>query len=130
MDEHMVDRWNLVVRPQDKVYHLGDVTMSRKPVGLEIVKRLNGHKRLVLGNHDVMSCRDYLRYFEEVYASRVLDGMILTHIPIHPESMERFSANVHGHIHANAPFGEKYINVSMENVDYMPVALEDIKRNL
>jgi calcineurin-like phosphoesterase family protein len=58
MDEAMVDRWNAVVRPQDKVYHLGDVAM--KLPALAHCARCHGHKRLVRGNHDIFKLKDYL----------------------------------------------------------------------
>ena len=127
MDEHMVDRWNSVVRPQDHVYHLGDVAMRREH--LPTVGRCNGHKRLVRGNHDIFKTKDYLKYFDEIYATRVLDGMIFTHIPIHPESLGRFSVNVHGHVHGQPQghYGPKYYNVSVEAMDYTPISLEDLK---
>jgi calcineurin-like phosphoesterase family protein len=130
MDEHMIDRWNAVVRPQDHVYHLGDVAMKRTCI--ETVVRCNGHKRLVRGNHDVYKTKDYLKFFDEVYGSRVLDGIIFTHIPIHTESLGRFKANVHGHVHASPQghFGPMYYNVSAEAIDYTPVALEDLKMRL
>lgn len=129
MDEHMVERWNSVVRPCDKVYHLGDVAMKKSCI--ETVARCNGHKRLVRGNHDIFPTKEYLKYFDEIYGIRVLDGMIFTHIPIHPESLGRFKANVHGHIHAKPSFGPKYINVSVEALDdYTPVSLEDLKKKL
>ena len=44
MDEEMVKRWNETVRPNDKVYHLGDVVINRK--ALKIMSRLNGDKVL------------------------------------------------------------------------------------
>jgi calcineurin-like phosphoesterase family protein len=131
MDQYIVDKWNSVIRPQDHVYHLGDVSMKRPD--LETVSRCNGHKRLVRGNHDIFRTKDYLKYFDEIYASRVLDGLIFTHIPIHPESLGRFRANVHGHVHNNAPagfFGPRYFNVSVEVIDYTPVSLEDLKKRL
>jgi calcineurin-like phosphoesterase family protein len=75
MDEFMVERWNSVVRPSDHVYHLGDVTM--KAPGLGIVKRLNGKKRLVRGNHDIFRTRLYLNAgFEEIHGVRVLEGWV------------------------------------------------------
>ena len=40
MDEEMVKRWNETVRPNDKVYHLGDVVIIRK--ALKTLHRLNG----------------------------------------------------------------------------------------
>jgi len=130
MDEHMIDRWNAVVKTSDHVYHLGDVAMKRDCI--QTVKRCNGHKRLVRGNHDVYKTKDYLPFFEEIYGIRVLDGMIFTHIPIHPESLGRFAANIHGHVHAQPQghYGPKYYNVSVEVMDYTPISLEDLKLKL
>lgn len=139
-DEYIIDKWNSVVRPQDKVYHLGDVVMN--PKKLWMIGRCNGHKRLVLGNHDSAKTKEYLQYFEELYSIRVLDKIAFTHIPIHPECLGRFKANVHGHIHYNqSPSGkyqngkdviyQQYMNVSMEALnDYTPVSLEDVKKKL
>jgi calcineurin-like phosphoesterase family protein len=130
MDEVMVERWNSVVRPQDKVYHLGDVSMSK--VGIATVGRCNGHKRLVRGNHDTHPIKEYLKYFEEVYATRVLDHMLFSHIPVHPDSIGKHHANVHGHIHnpLHDHYGPKYYNVSVEVIDFTPIALEDLKKKI
>src|ERR1041385_2370587 len=114
MDEYMVYKWNDVVRPQDHVYHLGDVTMNA--AGLGILSRLRGHKRLVRGNHDIYKTKMYLQYFDEIYGVRVLDDLILSHMPLHPESVKERWTNVHGHLHNNVPanhFGPKYFNVSV-----------------
>jgi calcineurin-like phosphoesterase family protein len=128
MNEYMIERWNSVVRTCDKVYHLGDVVMARQD--LDILARCNGHKRLVRGNHDCENTGAYLKYFDEVYGSRVLDKMILTHIPIHPMSLGRFLGNIHGHIHGAPVFGPQYFNASVEAIDYTPISLEDIKKRL
>jgi calcineurin-like phosphoesterase family protein len=101
-----------------------------KKSDISTVSRCNGHKRLLRGNHDIYPTKEYLPYFEEIYASRVLDGMIFTHIPIHPESLGRFGANVHGHIHASPCYGTRYYNVSVEAIDYTPVSLEDLKQRI
>jgi calcineurin-like phosphoesterase family protein len=86
MDEEMVKRWNEVVRPDDKVYHLGDVVINLKK--LPIMHRLNGNKRLIRGNHDIGKTKDYIEAgFKEIYGVRVLDKMVLTHVPLHPESI-------------------------------------------
>lgn len=129
MDEHIVDRWNATVRPQDHIYHLGDVAMRK--TGLAVVKRLNGHKRLVPGNHDIFDVKDYLACgFQKVFGMRVLDNWLMTHIPVHPESLGRFRGNVHGHIHERACFSGRYVNVSVEAVNYTPVALEALVTKL
>ena len=56
MDEALVERFNKVVGPKDKVYFLGDVAM-RKP-GLQVVNRLNGDLVLIKGNHDIFDLKD------------------------------------------------------------------------
>lgn len=136
MDETMVARWNAVVRPQDKVYHLGDVLVKAKDP--RILGRLNGHKRLVLGNHDDLDSQVYLKYFDTLYSSRRLDGMMLTHIPLHPDSLKgpMIIGNVHGHLHNNShrmPHElpcPPYLNVSVELINYTPISLEDCKHRL
>lgn len=127
MDQLICDRWNAVVSSCDKIYHLGDVTMDKRDIS--VMNRLNGHKRLVRGNHDIAGTREYLKYFEEIYGSRVLDRMILTHIPIHPDSLGRFRGNIHGHIHARPSPGPKYFNASVEAIDYTPISIEEIKKH-
>jgi calcineurin-like phosphoesterase family protein len=131
MDEYMIAKWNEVVRPKDKVYHLGDVAMHRDKI--KVIARCNGHKRLVRGNHDDHPLKFYTEWFDEVYGSRVLDNMLFTHIPVHPESMGRFLANVHGHVHNNVSalhYGPKYFNVSVEVIDYTPIPLETLKSQI
>ena len=125
MDEVMVQRWNDRVKPSDHVYHLGDVAMRRPD--LKIVKRLNGKKRLLFGNHDIYDYKSYTEVgFEKLMSYRVFDGLFLSHIPIHPAS-NRCEANVHGHIHANGDLGEGYINVSVEATNFAPLSLEEVR---
>ena len=58
MDEEMIKRWNETVRPNDKVYHLGDVVINRK--ALTTLSRLNGDKVLIRGNHDIFKLEEYI----------------------------------------------------------------------
>ena len=98
MDEAIISNWNSVVRPQDKVYVLGDVVINRKH--MHKIGQLNGTKILIAGNHDVMRTTEYLEYFKEVKGVGVLSDFVLTHIPIHPCSLERWSGGWHGHLHS------------------------------
>jgi calcineurin-like phosphoesterase family protein len=125
MDEVIVERWNRVVRPQDHVYHMGDVAM--KAPQLAIVGRLNGHKRLIRGNHDIFDTRKYLYAgFDEIHGCRVLGNVLFTHFPVHPESLGRFLGNAHGHIHERPSPAGAYVNLSVERIDYTPVTLETV----
>jgi calcineurin-like phosphoesterase family protein len=57
---------------------------------------------------------------------------MLTHIPVHYCELEyRFKKNIHGHMHEKVVlFNDKpdsrYINVSCEQINYTPIALEEI----
>ena len=142
MDEAMVERWNQRVRPNDKVYHLGDVVISRQ--FLKILSRLNGDKVLIRGNHDIFKLADYTQYFRDVRGYHVMNGLILSHVPVHTDSIARFGANIHGHLHANrvmrasgidASTGEitygkeidpRYHCVCVEHTDYAPISLEEV----
>jgi calcineurin-like phosphoesterase family protein len=133
MDEAMVEKWNSVVQPQDKVYHLGDVVMEKKK--LDIMYRLNGDKVLIRGNHDIFDLKDYSKHFRDIRGVHVMEGMILSHIPIHAESMSRFGCNIHGHTHANnVKIGEeidpRYFCVCVEQTDFAPIAWEDVKQRI
>src|SRR6185503_2891509 len=64
MNEALVDRWNSVVKPNDMVWHLGDFAFGKHNIA--IAARLQGRKKLVLGNHDSYCNRVYLQYFEKL----------------------------------------------------------------
>jgi len=139
MDEEMVKRWNERVKPTDKVYHLGDVVINRK--ALKIMHRLNGDKVLIRGNHDIFRDEEYREHFRELRAYHVMNGMILSHIPIHEESLGRFGVNIHGHLHSNRVmkkvhwgntknFDEvidtRYHCVCVEQTDFAPILFEEV----
>jgi calcineurin-like phosphoesterase family protein len=129
MDEYIIEQWNSVVRPQDKVYCLGDVAIKRRDIAT--VGRCNGHKRLVRGNHDIYKTKDYLQFFEEIYAYRKIENLFMSHIPIHPESIRHDWVNVHGHVHNNVGplhFGPRYFNVCVEVTNYRPLAIEEVRQ--
>ena len=140
MDEEMIRRWNDRVKPTDKVYHLGDVVINRRC--LPILKRLNGDKVLIRGNHDIFKDTDYNQYFRGLRAYHVMNGMILSHIPLHPDSLQRFGTNIHGHTHdrrvmMNDPFGHRepmidvrYHCVCVEQTDFTPILFEDVIKRI
>lgn len=136
MHEHIVGQHNKVVRAKDKVYFLGDVCISRKASALEILARMNGEKVLIKGNHDLCKIGAYLEYFKDVRGSHQFDGLIMTHIPIHPASLARWGLNVHGHLHSNkVTVGDlnipdsRYFCVSVEQINYTPISLDEIRKS-
>ena len=141
MNETMIERHNAKVKEQDTVYFLGDVVINKKY--LELVKRMNGRKILIRGNHDIFG--DELYYdagFEQIHGVRVfVDKFILSHIPLHPDCVtERFRVNVHGHLHANQVMSwqiidedpvykpdPRYLCVCVEQTNFTPLHFDEVE---
>lgn len=136
MNEVMIDNWNKVVKPGDKVYHLGDVFFGSKDNFKVMWPRLNGKKRLVVGNHDDVKFLSSGSFFEKVSMWRMFKefGLLLTHVPVHPSTLseKRFKdepfLNVHGHIHQNKSPDGPYKCVCVEHINYTPVHIEDVRK--
>lgn len=132
MDEALVDNWNSVVRPKDKIYVLGDVVINRR--AFPTLGRLSGEKILIKGNHDLFQLKEYLPYFKDIRAFGTLDGFCLTHVPIHPCSLSRWKANWHGHLHdnvvrlQNGEIDPRYMCLSVEHTNFTPISLECAKK--
>ena len=133
MDEAMVELWNDTVRPNDTVYHLGDVVINRKALG--ILSRLNGKKILIKGNHDIFKLEEYTEYFCDIQAYHSIHNMLLSHIPVHAESKGRFNANIHGHLHErrvklDGVIDPWYYNVSVEHTEFKPILFDQVLKNI
>jgi calcineurin-like phosphoesterase family protein len=104
--------------------------------------RLNGDKVLIRGNHDIFRDDEYRQHFRELRAYHVMNGMILSHIPIHTDSIGRFGTNIHGHLHAervkylptwridDTRIDPRYHCVCVEQTDYRPILFEDVIKRI
>lgn len=143
-DAELVRRWNSVVGAKDVVYHLGDFCFGSK--NLEIAAQLKGDKRLVMGNHDRYPTAEYLKYFTKLHGAMEFKDCVLTHIPVHTCQLQRYRANIHGHMHTNrvqkpaelqldgtlieqCP-DPRYICVSAEQINLTPVSWDEITKLL
>lgn len=144
-DEQLIQNWNSVVRDRDTVWHLGDVLFGTR--SFELIHRLKGHKKLVMGNHDMYPTSRYLEVFDRLAGVLEIDGNICTHVPVHENQFGRYRYNIHGHLHsktvkryANVETGigfmteqqddTRYINVACEHIGLTPIAYEDLKKRM
>lgn len=130
-DEQMIENWNSVVRAKDTVWHLGDVAFGKD--NLACIERCNGHKKLVMGNHDQYATNEYMKYFSKLFGVIRYKQMVLSHAPIHPNEMEyRWQYNVHGHIHhpERVLDDPRYLCVNADCIELKPMALEKVKQKL
>lgn len=136
MNECMFDNWNSVVAPEDTIYHLGDVLfgMDKDKWLAENFNKLNGKKHLILGNHD--NPKFLAPYFQSIalWKDMSSDGLLLSHTPQHESTLaesHRFGTdpvlNVHGHIHSNPSPEGPYKCVCVEQTDFKPVNLDELK---
>jgi calcineurin-like phosphoesterase family protein len=132
-DEIMIQRWNEMIKPKDKVYHLGDV-ISRHKNRDNIMQRLNGDKVLIKGNHDSLPINWYTKYFRDIRGTVHIDGnYLLSHFPIHPLSKGRFVRGLHGHTHNQLVLDVNglpdlwYKNCCVEKNNYSPIPFEVIQ---
>ncbi len=124
-DNFIIEQWNKVVLKKDTVWILGDITME-KTSPYELLDKLNGFKKVVLGNHDKpQHVLKLLSYVNSVCGMIKHKGFILSHCPIHESELFRFSKNIHGHVHENTLPDKRYINVSCEAVNYTPQLISD-----
>lgn len=132
MHEYMIDRWNSVVKDQDYVYHLGDVTFRYDGAFNNLMSRLKGHKRLIVGNHDKIWNPCLENNFDKVDLWKGFKEYNFTasHIPLRLDSLRDGAFCVHGHVHANSLSEPGYINVSVEVRNYTPVHIEDIGKEI
>lgn len=126
-DQTLIDNWNAVVKPGDKIYHLGDVGFKNATYLGRILSCLNGEKVLIKGNHDQLKLSQYHLYFKDIRAYHQLDRILLAHIPVHPDSLGRWKGQVHGHTHFRCLADKRYMNISVEQTGYAPIEFCDVQ---
>lgn len=129
-DETIIQRWNSVVKPGDRVYHAGDVGFDKDTLG-PILARLNGKKRLLLGNHDhIERFPCLLEHFKKTFLYRDFGAFVVSHMPIPESLLKRRQISVHGHthreIHRQTGQSVRYLNICTENTNYTPVHFDTI----
>ena len=131
MEDAMVQLHNELVKPTDKVYMLGDIAFNQR--GLDKVKQMNGIKILIKGNHDQLKLNKYVEVFNDIRGCHVMNGLVFTHIPVHPQELGRFGCNIHGHLHASKvmqygghQIDPRFLCVSAEHTDLKPIEFEDL----
>ncbi len=139
MNEYIVRKHNETVSKEDIVIFLGDFCFKNSGIK-EMMERMNGHKYLILGNHDPKSIiKNYPNLgLEGVFTTpiKIMDNY-LSHEPlIDLENMdlsfslilnefkkESHSINYHGHIHTSDFISLAHKNVTCEMLDYNPLLI-------
>lgn len=140
MNEDIIEKWNSVVTSDDVVRILGDIAFpkSQDEVDkiIQIVKRLNGNKTLIVGNHDwkLLKNEKFIKLFSSIENYMMVKDngrkVILFHYPIEEwDGYYRDSIHLYGHVHNNN-VGLKEIknryNVSADVIGFTPKTLDEL----
>lgn len=127
MDELIIERWNSVVRDGDKIYHLGDVCFNKSRFS-DIMGRLKGSKRLILGNHDDIKRFRMYEHFKKIALWRIFKehDFVASHVPLARDQFRKVGFNLHGHVHEKPEPSNRHICVCVERTDYTPVHMDEI----
>ena len=138
MNQAMVQEWNDLIEPEDLVYILGDVAFLPAPKAIEYMRRLNGRKILVQGNHDRKLLQDagFRGCFEEIhhYLDINYNGTkcVMLHYPIAEwDQMHRGAVHFHGHLHGGISGMEQYRcrDMGIDATGVIAVLMEDAIRD-
>lgn len=113
MNDALVELWNRQVKPTDDVWVIGDMCMGKVAETITHVGRLNGHKYLIMGNHDrphPVATKNpdkraewhemYKEYFDGIHMDMIYDfdgiEIEVNHFPFpgndHTSGSERYNA--------------------------------------
>lgn len=141
MNQGLIDRWNRVVTPKDTVWHLGDFAMYiTDDEIINILRQLNGHKNIVLGNHDERTiARHSSKFRGPGLFDQIVPGIheikynkqliVLCHYPMEVwRNSHKGSFHLHGHSHGTLaePLHKRMFDVGVDPNGYFPVSFEEV----
>lgn len=137
MDEALVERWNNVVHPKDHVWVLGDFSIGHdERTVARLFHALNGHKKLVIGNHDTDNKGNLVKSVARLpWATAPVQRAEIKHdgrrIDLCHYAGMTWNAEHHGCLQA---FGHSHgrllglpgsVDVGVDAQNYAPVSVED-----
>lgn len=142
MNEEIISNWNSVIKKNDLVYHLGDVSFAKPSTTREFLERLNGNIFLIVGNHDKMKdIRKYsdllvgVEYYKEIkhqYENKNYH-IVMMHYPIESWNRKHYgSIHCFGHTHGKLKKDNRSIDVGLDTefANFKPILLNDIINEL
>jgi calcineurin-like phosphoesterase family protein len=133
MKEEFIKRHNERVKTSDTTYHLGDFSFRPTNETNEILRRLNGTKHLILGNHDKGIERTTgfasIKHYDKIYIGKTC--IILMHYGMRVwEKAHHGALHLFGHSHGKLLGSSQALDVGVDCWDYYPVDLDQIVRRM
>lgn len=145
MDRVLTEKWNAKIGSDDDVWILGDFTMRSGATALNYLRQLNGHKHLILGNHDgfapsalAANLLDEVVNYKELKLQSSGLTAVLCHYPLlfWNGSHNGSAIMLYGHIH-NAQYSNQVtsllhnaLNVGIDCCDYAPLSEDEVLKRI
>ena len=134
MDEALIKNWNDRVKKGDKIYILGDMFFGSADHAHGILKRLNGQKFLIYGNHDARlrsgSFEKYFQWRGDLKEIKIDEQrFVLCHFAMRTwHKQHKGAIHLYGHSHGNLPEDPHSLSmdVGVDACDYAPIHLHDV----
>jgi calcineurin-like phosphoesterase family protein len=134
MDEALIAAWNARVAPNDVVWHLGDFAFRSATAYTDFLRRLNGRKHLIHGNHDSVQGRVAPGWeSSQAYAEITIDSqpLVLFHYALRVwNRVGKGAIHLFGHSHGALLGDRQSCDVGVDAWNYQPVLLDEIKQRL
>ena len=146
MQDTIIKNWNNKVSSKDDVYVLGDVFWNMKDYQIrQVMDKLNGHKHLIIGNHDRINPNAMANRWVEIVESKILEmdstAVILHHTPeMEWEHYYYDSYHLYGHVHGTLNLAQYTMlrphqnmncwDVGVDNNNFEPISFEEIKNKI
>lgn len=137
MNAAIIQNWNSVVRPGDRIYHLGDFGFARPEQLTRILEQLNGQKYFIVGNHDKSMWdasvkKHFIKYADMMELSVGKQKLVLCHYPLASWNRAHHgSFMLHGHSHGSYVAPDYRIwDVGVDVNNMTPISYDEIERKL
>ena len=142
MNEAIIKNHNNIVKEDDIIYCLGDCMLNDNQKGMECINRLNGHKKIILGNHctntrielyktlpntEVLGYADIIKYNGYHFYLSHYPTITSNHDEDRP--LKQIILNLHGHTHDRRKFYQDnptMYNVALDAHNNTPVSIDQI----
>lgn len=141
MDNTIIKNWNLLVGPDDVVYHLGDMGLCSSGKLRQILNKLNGRIHLIRGNHEKSAedCKACFEWIKDYYELEVPDPdayrgtrfIVLFHYAMRVWNASHYGTwHLYGHSHAeleDIPSSLSF-DVGMDSHAFKPISYSEVKK--
>lgn len=142
MNNTIMKNWNNLIEYDDTVYILGDLMLNDNEEGIELLKNLNGKKKIIFGNHCTNTRIELYKNLPNTEVRGWADRLdyngyhfYLSHYPTLTSnldggrSLKQRILNLFGHTHSKDKFYQDnptMYNVALDAHNNTPVSIEQI----